>query len=154
MTCPVSVHAASWSLSRLTGAVEQVGVQGPPDVGGGGRDETAGDCEPDGGVGGQGGLPADDLGGRHVLGRGDRAGVVAVVVQDVDRDAVTAEQGHRRGVDVDVVEGDEIADVGDGDADRGAIGPLNSDAVTFAADAAWLGQPVGTRGRSHESPQQ
>ncbi len=71
------------------------------------------------------------------------------MIQDVDHHAVPAQQRHRRGVDVDVVERHQVTDVGDRDVDGAGVGPFDAQAVVLAADAARFGQPVGTAGRAH-----
>jgi len=119
--------------------VEQVGVHRPLHVCGCRCDQAAGNRQPDGGVCGQGDLATEDFGGGHVLGGRDRARVIAVVVEHVDGDAVTAEQGDGGGVDVDVVEGDHVTDVCNRDPNRGAVATLDPDTVALAADAALLG---------------
>ncbi|PRX97918.1 hypothetical protein CLV72_105271 [Allonocardiopsis opalescens] len=90
------------------GFVEQVGVQSPADVGGGGGHQVG--CEPSRDdqrplfvVAGQGVLAAYGAGRGHVFGGGERAGVVAVVVGHVNGHVVPAQQRHGRGVDVGVV---------------------------------------------------
>jgi hypothetical protein len=60
----------------------------------------------------------------------------------MDAYPVAAKQRYRRGVDVDVIEDDQVTDVGDRHVNWTAVCALDPDAVVLAADPAWLGEPV------------